>query len=86
MTSLTRRVDIVIKGFERNANRGADPILFGIKHDKTRGLAEDFGSRFEKLRIGASQITDDANRLEEMIDKAEEVSFSFLWCLMWSPN
>ncbi len=74
-----RRVDKVIKGFEHNVNRGADPVLFGMKHDETRGLAEDFGSWFRKLRMGASQMTDDANRLEEMIDKAEEVSSIILF-------
>lgn len=69
-----RRVDKAIKGFDRNVNRGADPVLFGMQHDETRVLAEDFKSWFEKLRIGASQMTDDAKRLEEIIDKAEEVS------------
>jgi len=73
--NVKRRADKAIKGFERNVNRGADPILFGMQHDETKSLAEEFRDQFEELRRGSRQRTDEPDALEWLIDRAEEVSF-----------
>jgi hypothetical protein len=79
--TVKRRADKAIKGFERNVNRGADPILFGMEHDETKALAEEFRERFEELKMGATQKTDEFDWLDSMIDQAEEVSSFFLFLL-----
>jgi len=72
--NVKRRADKAIKGFERNVNRGADPILFGMQHEETKSLAEEFRDHFEELRRSSRQRTDEPDTLEWLIDQAEEVS------------
>ena len=74
--NVKRRADRVIKGFERNINRNADPIGFGMEHEETKALAEDFRQKLDDLRAGAKVGTDDPIELEKKIERAEEVSFS----------
>jgi galactosyl transferase GMA12/MNN10 family len=71
-----RRADRVIKGFERNVNRGADPINFGLQHEETKALAEDFRSKFDDLKHNAFFGTDNPEELERKINSAEEVRLS----------
>lgn len=71
--AVKRRADRVIKGFERNINRGADPINFGLQHEETKVLAEEFRSRFEDLKHDSFFGTDNPEELEKKINAAEEV-------------
>jgi galactosyl transferase GMA12/MNN10 family len=75
--NVKRRADRVILGFERNINRNADPIAFGIEHEETKALAEDFKQKFDELKYQAKMGTDDPNELERKIERAEEVSVEF---------
>jgi hypothetical protein len=72
--NVKRRADRVIKGFDRNVRRNADPIVFGLEHEETRELAEEFRSKLDDLKNQATMGTDDPNELEKKIEVAEEVS------------
>jgi hypothetical protein len=85
--NVKRRADRVIKGFERNINRNADPIAFGFEHEETKALAEDFKQKLDDLRMGAKVGTDDPLELEKKIERAEEVSFAqilYLILVAWN--
>lgn len=69
-----RRTEKALKGFDRNINRGADPVKFGLEHEETRRLAEDFREKLEKLREGNTFNTDNPSDLDRMVTEAEEVS------------
>ena len=73
--NVKRRADKAIKGFERNINRGADPIMFGMQHDETKQLAEGFREKFEELKKAARHDTDEMDSLEALINQSEEVRF-----------
>jgi hypothetical protein len=68
-----RRADKAIKGFDRNVNRGADPIQFGMQHEETKGLAEEFRDRFEELKKAAKLKTDEFENLDKLVQNTEEV-------------
>jgi glycosyl transferase family (putative galactosyltransferase) len=72
--NIKRRADRVIKGFERNVNRGADPIQFGLQHEETKALAEDFRTKFDDLKYNSFFGTDNPEDLERKIIAAEDVS------------
>lgn len=69
-----RRVDKVLKGFERNINRGADPIHYGMQHEETKEIADKFREKYEDLKKAAHEKTDDPKELVKMTNEAEEVS------------
>jgi hypothetical protein len=71
--NVKRRADRAIKGFERNVRRGADPINFGLQHEETRALAEDFKAKLDDLKHNAFFGTDNPEELERRIVWAEEV-------------
>jgi hypothetical protein len=71
--NIKRRADRVIKGFERNVNRGADPIQFGLQHEETKALAEDFRAKFDDLKYNSFFGTDNPEELERKMNAAEEV-------------
>lgn len=75
-----RRADRVIKGFERNIHRNADPIQFGLQHEETKALAEDFKTKFDDLKYHSFFGTENPPELEKRIEAAEEVRF--LWFLV----
>ena len=77
-----RRTEKALKGFDRNINRGADPVKFGLEHEETRKLAEDFREKLERLRDANIFRTDDPNQLDRMITEAEEVSTRFCFSLL----
>jgi hypothetical protein len=68
-----RRADKVLKGFERNVQRGADPIQFGMQHDETKALAEQFRDKVEELKKAAQQKTDETENLDRLTNESEEV-------------
>lgn len=76
-----RRTEKALKGFERNINRGADPVKFGLEHEETKQLAEDFREKLEKIKDGVRYRTDDPNELDKMVTEAEEVCTFFLFLL-----
>lgn len=76
--NVKRRFDKAIKGFERNVARGADPIQFGMQHEETKKLAEDFREKLDKLKHEARSKTDSPDELDKMISEAEEVSRNLL--------
>jgi hypothetical protein len=79
-----RRADRVIKGFERNIHRNADPIQFGLQHEETKALAEDFRQKFEDLKHHAFFGTENPAELEKRIERAQEVSYVvFSWDFPW---
>jgi hypothetical protein len=73
--NVKRRADRVIKGFERNINRGADPVQFGLQHEETKVLADDFRTKFDDLKHHAFFGTDNPEELERRIIVAEEVCY-----------
>jgi len=68
-----RRVDKALKGFQRNLDRGADPIQFGLQHDETKGLAEKFREKYNNLKEAATYKTDEPETLDNLVTEAEEV-------------
>lgn len=73
--NIKRRADKVIKGFERNVQRGADPIQFGLQYEETRGIAEQFRDKSEELKNAAQQKPDEYEYLEYLVNESENVSF-----------
>jgi len=71
--NVKRRVEKALKGFERNVQRGADPIQFGMQHEETKGLAEQFREKFENLKQAARMKTDDPDALDRDVQETEEV-------------
>ena len=71
--NVKRRADKALKGFERNIHRGADPVMFGLQHEETKPLAEDFRGKYEDLKVSARLKADEVDRLEVLIQQAEEV-------------
>ena len=71
-----RRADKVLKGFERNVQRGADPIQFGMQHEETKALAERFRDKVDELKKAADQKTDEYEQLESLVNESEEVCIS----------
>lgn len=69
-----RHADKVLKGFERNVQRGADPIRFGLQHEETRSSAEKFREKFNELKKAANLNTDEYELLEHLVNEAKEVS------------
>lgn len=72
--NIKRRADKAIKGFERNIQRGADPIQFGLQHEETKHLAEEFREKCNELKKAAEQKTDEYEYLERLVNESEEVS------------
>jgi hypothetical protein len=72
--NVKRRADRVIKGFQRNVERHADPVEWGLQHEETKALAEDFRQKFEDLKHAAFFGTDNPAELERRVNWAEEVS------------
>jgi hypothetical protein len=68
-----RRADKAIKGFDRNVNRGADPIQFGMQHDETKALAEEFRDKYDELKKAAKHKTDEFENLDKLVQETEEV-------------
>lgn len=71
-----RRVDKALRGFERNIQRGADPIQFGMQHGETKEMAEAFRDKYEGLKEASRFKTDEPEQLDRLIDEAEEVTSS----------
>lgn len=72
-----RRVDKALKGFQRNIDRGADPIQFGKEHEETKKLAESFRKKYKELKEGSRFKTDNPDELDKLISETEEVSSLF---------
>jgi len=73
--NVKRRAEKALKGFQRNVNRGADPIKFGLEHDETKDLAVEFRDKLQALKEAATYKVDDPKQLEKMVVETEEVSF-----------
>lgn len=77
-----RRADKVLKGFERNVQRGADPIQFGMQHEETKGLAERFREKVDELKKAAAQKTDEFEALEKLVNESEDLNAQLIQSLM----
>lgn len=71
--NVKRRAEKALKGFQRNVNRGADPIKFGMEHDETKELAVQFRDKLAALKEAATYKVDDPKELEKMVVETEEV-------------
>jgi len=80
--NVKRRADRVIKGFERNVNRGADPIAFGLQHEETKSLAEEFKNKFDDLKHHAFYGTENPDELERRINDSEDSNGKLIQELM----
>jgi hypothetical protein len=69
-----RRAEKAIKGFDNNVNRGADPVRFGLQHDETRALAEQFRAALRILKSAVYRDTDNPGVLDHKVQDAENVS------------
>jgi galactosyl transferase GMA12/MNN10 family len=74
--NVKRRADRVIKGFKRNIERNADPVEWGLQHEETKALADEFRQKFEDFKDAAFFSTDSPSDLERKINLAEEVSLT----------
>ncbi|KAF2396493.1 hypothetical protein EJ06DRAFT_524478 [Trichodelitschia bisporula] len=82
--NVKRRADKVLIGFERNVNRGADPIQFGMQHEETKALAEEFRDKYAELKKAAttSGRTDEPDALEKLVNETEEKNAALIQTLM----
>jgi hypothetical protein len=69
-----RRAEKALNGFERNVNRGADPVQFGLQYEETKELAEQFRDALQVLKHAANYDTDNPQELDSIVQDAENVS------------
>ncbi|TID25708.1 gb [Venturia nashicola] len=77
-----RRADKAIKGFEKNVHRGADPIQFGMQHDETKKLAEQFRGKLDELKKASISKTDEFEQLNKLVQETEELDAKLIQELM----
>lgn len=73
-----RRADAALTRFEKNVQRGADPIRFGMQHEETKALAQRFRDKLIELKKAAAREMDEFGKLEQLTDESEDVN---LFCL-----
>lgn len=62
-----------IISFDKNVERGASPISWGMEHDETRALAEDFNGKLEELRQAKRMMSGEPQKLRNLTVATEEV-------------